>query len=128
MGRLKQETLDRSQLFSHRVVDVAEALAKRGRPLRIVDQMVGCGTSVGANIWEASEALSRADFCKCLGIAVKELSETRFWLRFVSERGWIPASRLGPLEQEAHELQRMFGAMIDRTRRRATKARKALAG
>ncbi len=125
MGRLKPETLDRCHAFSQRVVDVAEAVSRRTRSQRIMDQIIGAGTSVGANVWEASEAMSRADFCKSLGVAVKELSETRFWLRFVSERGWIQGDRLRPLADEATELQRIFGAMIHRTRRAATVPRRA---
>ena len=39
--------------------------------------MAGAGTSVGANAWKADEAMSRADFCKGLGVVLKELNETR---------------------------------------------------
>jgi len=102
------------------MVDVAESLegAKRSHKLvgRIVDQMVGAGTSVGANVHEADEALSRKDFCKALGIVLKELSESRFWLEFVRERGWITASRLVDLEKEADELSRVFSVIVARTK------------
>jgi four helix bundle protein len=52
----------------------------------------GSGTSVGANIFEADEAMSRPDFCRMLGIVIKELNETRFWLRLVVARKWIRAT------------------------------------
>lgn len=117
MGRLSRELLERAEAFSHRVFDVAEVIEKQRRPKRVVDQLVGSGTSVGANAWEADEALSRADFCKGLGIAIKEIVETRYWLRFVAQRGWVKPARLAALEAEGLELKRIFGAMLSRTRK-----------
>lgn len=87
-----------------------------------MDQMFGAMTSVAANAFEADEAMSRSDIVKCLSISVKELNETRFWLRFVAKRDWITASRLEPLETECVELKRVLGAMIARTKRGATRS------
>ena len=78
VGRLQQELMERAESFSHRVVDVAESLEQQKRSRRIIDQMIGSGTSVGANVCESDEALSRPDFCKGLAIALKELGETRY--------------------------------------------------
>jgi four helix bundle protein len=103
------------------MVDVAEELARDNRPRRIVDQIVGCGTSVGANLSEADEAMSRPDFCKTLGIVIKELNECRFWLRFIAKRDWITSPRLTPIAQEALELKTILGAMLTRTRRNPTR-------
>jgi four helix bundle protein len=119
MGRLSTELLERVESFSHRVVDVAETIEKQGRSRRIVDQMIGAGTSVGANIWEADESLSRKDFCKGMGIAIKELVETRYWIRFVGKRRWVKPDRLMALEKESQELKRIFGSMLARTQKRS---------
>lgn len=118
MPRLKTEFVERVEALSHRVVDVAEECAKARRSRRIVDQIYGAGSSIGANTCEAAEALSDPDFCKSLGIAHKELSESRYWLRFVVRRGWVKQARLVPLHSEAEELQRVFGSMISKTRKR----------
>jgi four helix bundle protein len=80
-GRLKPEFLDRTETFSDRCVAVAERLSTDRRFARVIDQLVGCGTSVGANTAEADEAMSQKDFRKSLAIVAKELSETRFFLR-----------------------------------------------
>ncbi len=121
MGRFRAQTIDRVDAFSYRMMDVAEALERKGKSRRIVDQIIGCGTSVAANLSEADEAMSRPDFCKTLGIVVKELNECRYWLRLVANRGWVKAHLLDPLQVEAFELKRMFGAMISRTRRKQVK-------
>lgn len=122
MWRLDREFLERTKAFAHRVVDVAESIAaheQSGRMRsRVIDQMVGAGTSVAANTREADEALSRADFCKSLGIVLKELAESRFWLEFVSEREWVKASRVDGLLDEASQLSRIVSTMVGRTRRR----------
>lgn len=81
MGRLKDDMLERVERYADRVLDVTEALERSRRPRRVVDQMTGSGTSVGANAFEADEAMSAKDFIKCLGVILKELNETRFWLR-----------------------------------------------
>lgn len=72
---------------------------------------------MGANVFEADEAMSRADFCKCLGIAVKELNEVRFWIRLVARHGWVKAERLGDLEGECLQLKKVLGSMVARSKR-----------
>ena len=116
MPRLRPELLARVEDLSHRVVDVAESLGYKPLYRRVVDQMIGSGTSIGANVYEADEAMTNADFVKCLCIAVKEVNETRFWLRFVARRGWVRAERLTGLESECNELRKIFGTMIARTK------------
>ncbi len=123
MGRLKPETLERVDAFADRMLDVTTALAAAKCPFRVIDQIAGCGTSVGANCSEADEALSRADFAKTIGIVIKEVNECRFWLRLCIRRAWIPQPRLSPLLEEAEELKRLFGAILTRTRRAAKAAR-----
>lgn len=118
MRRLRGDLPGRADAFSHRMVDVAEALDANRKFKRVIDQIVGCGTSVGANTSEADEAVSEPDFCKSLGTVLKELNECRFWLRFVSRRDWVPAARLTGLQQEADELKLIYGAILTRTRRR----------
>lgn len=78
----------------------------------------GFSTSIGANASEADEALSRKDFCKCLGIAIKEISELRFWLRFVTRRAWIAPTRVTDLQAEAQQIKLILGSIISRTKER----------
>ena len=75
MARLQETMRDRVERFADRMLDVADALENAGRRARLIEQIAAAGTSVGANLFEADEAMSRADFCKCLGICAKELNE-----------------------------------------------------
>ncbi len=117
MGRLKPEFLERIESFGDRVLDVALAMGKSAQGKMLAGQLVRSGTSVGANAYEAAEAMSRPDFARALGISMRELSETRCWIRLIGRRGWVPAKRLVHLEQESVELVRIIGSMITATRR-----------
>ncbi len=116
MGRLDGGLLDRAEDFCHRCLDVVEELAKQNRSSRITDQLTGSSTAVGANLFEADESLSRKDFAKCIGIALKELNETRFWLRLITRRNWVSLERTASLSDEAEQLKKILGAILSRTR------------
>ncbi|USN99597.1 MAG: four helix bundle protein [Phycisphaeraceae bacterium] len=116
MGRLDPDILARSEALCDRCLDVADALTKQNGHRRVIDQLVGSGTSVGANVFEADEAMSRADFTKCLCIAIKELSETRFWIRLIGRRGSLSPDRFDPLDSDLVSMKRVLGTMVARTR------------
>lgn len=116
---MQPDFLERTEAFSDRCVAVAEQLERDGRFRRLVEQLAASGSSVGANIAEADECQSLRDFRKCLTIAIKELAETRFWLRLIVRRGWIEEQRLSPLMLELEALRKIVGTILARTRRRA---------
>jgi four helix bundle protein len=116
MGRLKGDLIDRVDDFANRILDVAEALERQNRSRRIVDQLTGCETSVGANVCEADEALSRKDFVKCFGTALKELGETRFWIRIARRRKWVTARSIAALYDESVQLTKILGTIHHRSK------------
>ena len=69
-------------------------------------------TSVAANYAEAEEAESRKDFIHKLKIAMKELSETRVWLKVIVESGYAENRKLAALIEEAVSLTRIFSVSI----------------
>jgi four helix bundle protein len=120
MGRLRPDFVVRVDDLSVRILDVASELERSRASRRVVDQIIGCGTAVGANLAEAEEAVSAPDFFKCASIALKELNEARYWLRIIARKEWIKPVRLRPLATEADELKRILGAIVS-ARRRATR-------
>jgi len=119
MARLDPDILSQAERLADRVLDVVEALSGTPCSRRIVDQLAASGTSIGANVFEADEAMSRPDFVRCLAIAVKEANETRFWLRLIARRAWLAPDRLTSLEQDVNSFKRILGAMIARTKKPA---------
>lgn len=116
LGRLGgSDLLRRIEDLCDRVLDVVQALELKGISRRITDQLTGSGTAVGANVFEADEALRVKDFRKCLAIAVKELNETRFWIRLIARRDWLPSERLAGLLDECDQIRRILGSILQRT-------------
>ena len=75
----KNEILDLSFEFALNIIDFAEELESK-RKFVIAHQLLKCGTSIGANIFEAQSAESKADFIHKLKISDKEAKETQYWL------------------------------------------------
>ena len=109
----KFELEDRLVCFAARCVKVCAAFsAKKLGGANIADQLFRSSTSVAANYAEASEAESRKDFVHKLKIVMKELSETRVWLKISGEVGYVAKSRLKDLIGEAEEISRILAASI----------------
>ena len=113
MQRKGNELEERTALFAARIVKVCEAIpVKRLKSAFFKDQLFRSGTSVAANYAEAEEPESRNDFIHKMKIAMKELSETRMWLRVIGSCGYVESERLQPLIQESLELARMMNASV----------------
>ena len=67
-------------------------------------QLIKCGTSPGANYEEARGAESTADFLHKLGVVLKELKESRFWLNVILKASLLRPDKVGPLRDECEEL------------------------
>ena len=122
MARLREETLERFEDYGDRILALAEVLEKGGRSKRLVDQLIGSGTSAGANAFEAAEAMSKADFIKCLCITAKELYETVYWIRLIMRRRYVAEKRLDALLKETRELLAIVKVLIARAKSRKSSA------
>src|SRR5437016_586143 len=78
----------------------------------VAGQLVRCGTSAPPNYDEGCNAESRADFIHKLKIALKELAETRGWLRFIPKAELLPPDKLNPLVDECMQLCRILGRSV----------------
>ena len=71
----------RTARFGEAVIDLAKTIPQGPLTSRIVSQLVGAATSVGANYVEADDAVSKREFLKCIGTCKKEARETNHFLR-----------------------------------------------
>jgi four helix bundle protein len=74
--------------------------------------LLKCGTSPGANYEEARGAESRADFIHKMGIVLKELKETRYWLTVIEEVPLLKGDQVHPASLECEELIAMIAKSI----------------
>lgn len=85
--------------------------------------MVRAGTSVGSNMQEADEALSKKDFVNHVRIARKEARESKYWPRLIAASGLLNDPEVEGLTQEASALVRILSGIVgSATRPRAAGA------
>ena len=67
------------------MVHLCRNIAEKNKEYILTRQLMKSGTSIGANVQEASEAQSRKDFISKLSISLKETKETEYWLRLIRD-------------------------------------------
>ena len=80
--------LTKSKAFALEIIRVCNEIKRSQKESILTNQLVGSGTSIGANIREAFYAHSKADFIAKLQIALKECSESEYWLELLIESGY----------------------------------------
>jgi len=110
--------VDKSFEFALRIVKFCDRL-RSGGWYDASRQLFKSGTSVGANIHEAQEAESRADFIHKLKISYKEASETRFWLKLCKYSEELPYEE-GMLE-DLQDIRNVLSRIIISSRQNRTK-------
>ena len=85
MGSPLQE---KSKSFALQIIRVCNEVKEKKREAVLTNQLLRSGTSVGANIREAFYAHVKADFIAKLQIALKECSESEYWLELLIESGY----------------------------------------
>ena len=108
--------------FAARVIGVCEKLPDRMGSRHLQDQLFRSATSVAANYAEACVPESRRDFAHKMGVALKELVETRMWSRIIAKREYIKPELLVNLMAELEELVKIFHSSIKTARRNLEEA------
>ena len=106
------ELSERLWNFAARIGKVVDALPDTRLARHVAGQLVRCGTAPGPNYDEGCAAESRADFAHKLSIALKELKETRGWLRFIVIAELLSEKRIATLLDEAEQLIRIVASSI----------------
>ena len=107
-----EDISDRLLEFAVRIIQLVDALPNTPVGRHIGGQVLGSGTSPGANYEEARGAESKADFVHKLGIVLKELSETRYWLKVLIKSKLIPLKRIQGVFSESDELCKIIGQSV----------------
>jgi len=105
---------ERTATFGEAIVRFSKKIPRDPTNNRLIDQLVGCGTSIGANYCEANEGVSKKDFRNTIGRCVKEAKETKHFLRMIaaSEPGLAAEGR--ELYREAKELHLIFARHLSK--------------
>ena len=105
------DLMERTAVFGERIVRFARKIPQNPVNNRLIDQLVGSGTSVGANYCEADDAVSGKEYKLRIGTCRKESKEAMFFLRMIATAEATLAGEARILWREAKELNLIFGAI-----------------
>ena len=101
---------EKSKAFAVRIVYLYRFLCDEKKELVLSRQLLRAGTSIGANLAESECAISRNDFLSKVYIALKETSETLYWLELLYKTEYLSQSQFESMAKDAEELRKMLSA------------------
>lgn len=114
--QFKHDFKKRCYLFSISILRVSEKLRSNRTNWPLIDQLVRSATSVGANIVEGGNSVSKKEFINYFQIALKSSSETLYWLSLLKEINAEYLKELEILIKECLELKKLISTIILNTK------------
>jgi len=102
---------DKAYQFALRIIQVYKELCDR-KEFVLSKQLLRSGTSIGANVEEATAAQSKKEFISKMSIASKEARETHYWLRLLTDSNTYSGIHLTEAINEAEELVKILTAIV----------------
>lgn len=107
---------DKSKVFAIKIVFLYQELTNNKKEFVMSKQMLRSGTSIGANVKEANEAQSKADFISKMSIALKEASETEYWLELLKETNYINEQTFNDIYSLNLELLKLLTSIVKKSK------------
>ena len=121
--KTKEENIvvQKSYMFSVRCVNLYKYLSEEKHDSVIGKQLLRSGTSIGANVKEALRGYSKADFASKISIALKEASETEYWIEILRDTGYITTSQADSMLKDCVELIKILMSIVKKTKENINK-------
>ena len=107
---------EKSFAFAVRVVRLYGYLCKEKKEIVLSKQLLRSGTAIGASVREAEQAESKADFVHKMAIALKEASETEYWILLLHETKFLTAKESESILGDIAELLKLLTSIIKSTK------------
>jgi len=104
--------------FAVRIVKLYQHLNDEKREFTLSKQLLRSGTSIGANVAEAEKAQSPADFNAKMNIALKEASETEYWLRLLHRTDYLTEREFESIETDIKEIIAILTSICKKTNKK----------
>ena len=98
--------------FAIRIVRLYRYLCEKKKEFVLSKQLLRSGTSIGANIAEAQLAQSKADFVSKISIALKETTETKYWLRLLNATDYLSDIEIKTILADCVEIEKILTSII----------------
>lgn len=112
----KYDLEERTAKFGESIIELVKNTPRNVITLPLVDQLVRCGTSVGANYCEADDAESKKDFKHKIGICKKEARESKHFLRMLAKAAPELLEETKKNWTEAKELHLIFNSIYNKVK------------
>ena len=103
---------DKSKSFAIDIVNTYKNLTSQKKEFVMSNQVLRSGTSIGANVAEANRSQSKADFYAKMGIALKEASETEYWLDILHSTDYLTGDQYHCLSEQCTELLKILTSIL----------------
>ena len=114
---LKENLVEtKSKEFAVRIIRLYQYLVSEKQEYVMSKQLLRSGTSIGANVREGIQGFSKNDFIYKLAIALKESSETQYWLELLYETDYLTKAEFESIYLNAQELTKLLTAIIKTTK------------
>ena len=110
-------TYKKAFVFAKEIVNLYKYLVEENKEYIISKQVLRSETSIGANVKEGLEAQSRRDFLNKMNIALKEASETEYWLELLIATKYIDANASEKLIVKCKELNKILNSIVKTTKK-----------
>ena len=104
--------VDKSKAFAIRIVRMYQYLCEEKHEYILSKQAMRCGTSIGANVKEAIRGQSTADFIAKMNIALKEASETEYWIELLTETDYLGSDMSASILADCVELIKLLSSIV----------------
>ena len=108
--------VQKSYAFSLCCVKLYKYLCSRDGNYIIGKQLLRSGTSIGANVREALRAQTRPDFITKLNVALKEASETEYWIELLRDSDYISSSQAESMLTDCVELIKILTSIVKKSK------------
>ena len=96
--------VEKSFDFAVRIVNLHKYLTREHKEFILSKQLLRSSTSIGANVSEAQRGQSKADFTAKMSIALKEASESEYWIKLLYRTEYLSKEQYNSLNTDIQEL------------------------
>lgn len=108
--------VDKSKNFAIRIVKLYKYLNEEKKEYVLSKQLLRSGTSIGANVKEAVRGQSKADFTAKMNIALKEASESEYWLEILHETEYLTEQQFDSIYADCKDLIKILMSIVKSAR------------
>lgn len=103
---------NKSFQFAIRIVRLYKFLCEEKKEYILSKQLLRAGTSIGANVTESQQAQSKLDFVSKISIALKEASETKYWIKLLGATEYLSENQTKSILDDCVEIEKILVTIL----------------